>query len=272
MALRITCPYCSRKHELAEPYPLPGSDLHCWCGAALSISYPAGLMDRLRKRGIRFQGDPEPFEIEEESLERPSMGGAPVESSSPLPSQEDPNPSSGLDSRTSDDPGAGEARAGAEDSLQNLPALDAWERLNTNETDHPSDPPAAADDETIVMNQRQAALKAAREHWETQNREGVSSETTSDLGGMAPTARDGSLPSAGPETTADMGGDAPFRRGKDHTGEDTSEMGDAAPKLKPPLPTSPGHPSGAGGGKPPFYKRKWVRRKNADSFSQRGLF
>ena len=68
MALRITCPYCSRRHELAEPYPLPGSDLHCWCGAALSISYPAGLMERLRKRGIRFQGDADGEELEEDAF------------------------------------------------------------------------------------------------------------------------------------------------------------------------------------------------------------
>ena len=66
MALKITCPHCSRRHELKQPYPLPGSELHCWCGRALAISYPPGLMDRLRTRGVRFAGDPLPVDTSED--------------------------------------------------------------------------------------------------------------------------------------------------------------------------------------------------------------
>ncbi len=66
MALKITCPHCSRRHELKQPYPLPGSELHCWCGRALAISYPPGLMDRLRTRGVRFAGDPLPVDTSDD--------------------------------------------------------------------------------------------------------------------------------------------------------------------------------------------------------------
>jgi len=149
MALRITCPYCSRKHELAEPYPLPGSDLHCWCGAGLSISYPAGLMDRLRKRGIRFQDDPLPGDLEDESSEIPSVGGAPVENINPLPTQK------------LDKPIAAPPELEEESPLQDLPALDIWKRLNTQETERPQAADPLAEEATIVMSKRQQALKAA---------------------------------------------------------------------------------------------------------------
>ena len=37
MALRITCPHCGNKHLLAEPFPKPGSELHCECGHLPSL-------------------------------------------------------------------------------------------------------------------------------------------------------------------------------------------------------------------------------------------
>jgi penicillin-binding protein 1A len=241
MALRITCPYCSRKHELAEPYPLPGSDLHCWCGAGLSISYPAGLMERLRKRGIRFQDDPTSDELaQDDSLETPSMGGAPVELSAPEPTRKLEKPVDRLP-ELEDEP-----------SLQDLPALDIWERLNTNE---PVDP--LEEEATIVMSKRQQALKAARDQWEADRAEALS-DTTSDLGGMAPNQRTDTEGGPGPETTANMGKAAPAQRSPDQIGEDTADMGDESPKLKQPLAT---HPNlSGGGGKPPLYRRTWFRR------------
>jgi penicillin-binding protein 1A len=61
VALKIACPHCSHPHRLSEPYPDPGSEVQCGgCGAALAITYPVGLVDRLRAKGARFLGDPAP--------------------------------------------------------------------------------------------------------------------------------------------------------------------------------------------------------------------
>jgi penicillin-binding protein 1A len=57
MALKITCPHCGRKHELDEPYPLPGTERQCACGRTLSISYPMGMMEKLRSGGKRFAAE-----------------------------------------------------------------------------------------------------------------------------------------------------------------------------------------------------------------------
>ena len=57
MALKITCPHCGRPLRLEEPYPLPGAERQCACGRALSISYPVGLIDTMRKKGAAFEGD-----------------------------------------------------------------------------------------------------------------------------------------------------------------------------------------------------------------------
>jgi penicillin-binding protein 1A len=244
MALRITCPYCSRKHELAEPYPLPGSDLHCWCGAGLSISYPAGLMERLRNRGIRFQDDPLPGELEEENLEVSSLSGAPAETTNPLPIKKEEAQPAGL-SESENEP-----------SLQDLPALDIWERLNNGEAENIEADPMA-DEATIVMSKRQNALKAARDQWEA-DKEEKDSDTTSDLGGMAPNRRRELENEGSPETTADMGTEAPAQRSIS-TGEDTADLGDHAPKHKEPLLTNPDGKPGRGN-KPPLYQRTWFRR------------
>lgn len=55
MALKITCPHCGRKHPLEEPFPLPGSERQCDCGRTLSITYPVGMMEKLRGGGKAFQ-------------------------------------------------------------------------------------------------------------------------------------------------------------------------------------------------------------------------
>lgn len=55
MALKITCPHCGQPRRLHSPYPLPGSEVHCRsCGRVLSISYPPGMVEKLRKKGVRF--------------------------------------------------------------------------------------------------------------------------------------------------------------------------------------------------------------------------
>ncbi len=60
MALKITCPHCGHPHRLDEPFPLPGSERQCVCGRSLSITYPMGLVDRLRIQGKRFEGEAPP--------------------------------------------------------------------------------------------------------------------------------------------------------------------------------------------------------------------
>ncbi|MFT5586776.1 MAG: penicillin-binding protein 1A, partial [Cognaticolwellia sp.] len=58
MALKITCPHCTHPHRLTDPYPSAGSEIQCGgCGRALAISYPPGLVERLRAKGARIQGD-----------------------------------------------------------------------------------------------------------------------------------------------------------------------------------------------------------------------
>lgn len=55
MALKITCPSCGDPNRLAEPYPMPGAEVQCHaCGRALTISYPPGMVARLRARGVIF--------------------------------------------------------------------------------------------------------------------------------------------------------------------------------------------------------------------------
>lgn len=58
MPLSLPCPECGAKNPLDEPFPYPGAQLKCMtCGAGLAVSYPQGVMDKLRARGKRFQGD-----------------------------------------------------------------------------------------------------------------------------------------------------------------------------------------------------------------------
>ncbi len=62
MHLRISCPHCGNPIRLSEPFPVPGTERQCVCGRALAITYPLGMMDRLKARGARFADDeaPEP--------------------------------------------------------------------------------------------------------------------------------------------------------------------------------------------------------------------
>ncbi len=54
MALKITCPHCSHPHRLSSPFPVPGTELQCQCGRVLSVSYPKGMMAKLKAKGIDF--------------------------------------------------------------------------------------------------------------------------------------------------------------------------------------------------------------------------
>ncbi len=88
MALKITCPHCGTIRRLAQPYPLPGTELQCaGCGRGLAISYPTGMVDRMRDKGVRFDdpyadsgpGSPADFADDEgpTRLARPPQAPAP---------------------------------------------------------------------------------------------------------------------------------------------------------------------------------------------------
>ena len=90
MALKITCPHCTHSHRLTDPYPTAGSEVQCGgCGRALAISYPQGLIERLRANGARIQGDaPAPMPpappVDRLPL-RPTPSASPTEVSKPAP-------------------------------------------------------------------------------------------------------------------------------------------------------------------------------------------
>jgi penicillin-binding protein 1A len=84
MALKITCPHCGAPRRLDQPYPLPGAEVHCHrCARMLTITYPVDLVGRLRAKGVRFAGDPEPAPAHPRPSAEPSL---PVPS---LPEDED---------------------------------------------------------------------------------------------------------------------------------------------------------------------------------------
>jgi len=58
MPLKLTCPNCGTPTRVSEPYPLPGVEIQCvGCATAMSVTYPPGVMDLLRKRGKTFMDD-----------------------------------------------------------------------------------------------------------------------------------------------------------------------------------------------------------------------
>lgn len=60
MSIKITCPKksCQSKQSVPQPLPLPGSTIQCIeCGQKISMTYPEGAIDKLRARGIAFEGD-----------------------------------------------------------------------------------------------------------------------------------------------------------------------------------------------------------------------
>lgn len=60
MPLKLPCPVCGRPTRLVEPYPLPGTEIQCYnCGTPLAITYPPGVVDKLKQRGKRFQTEAE---------------------------------------------------------------------------------------------------------------------------------------------------------------------------------------------------------------------
>ena len=61
MALKITCPHCGNPRRLTPPYPVPGSEVHCEsCARTLSITYPVGMVERMRAKGLNFVGEAPP--------------------------------------------------------------------------------------------------------------------------------------------------------------------------------------------------------------------
>lgn len=80
MALKITCPHCGAIRRLSQPYPVPGTELQCdGCGRGLAISYPKGMVDRMRGQGVRFH---DPF------ADKPT----PVPAPAPAAPRADPGP------------------------------------------------------------------------------------------------------------------------------------------------------------------------------------
>jgi len=55
MPLSLPCPQCRAKTPLHEPFPLPGTQLKCVaCGAGLAVSYPDGVVSKLKSLGKKF--------------------------------------------------------------------------------------------------------------------------------------------------------------------------------------------------------------------------
>ena len=58
MALKLTCPHCGRRMSLDEPFPMPGQVLKCdACAQELTMTYPDGVIEKLKAKGKRFQDD-----------------------------------------------------------------------------------------------------------------------------------------------------------------------------------------------------------------------
>ncbi len=61
MSIKLTCPQCGTAVPLTEPLPMPGDQVQCTdCAAFLAVSYPTGVMDKLREKGKRFTEAPLP--------------------------------------------------------------------------------------------------------------------------------------------------------------------------------------------------------------------
>ncbi len=59
MPVKLPCPRCARQIPLEEPLPLPGDSVMCsQCGSALAVTYPPGVIERLRAKGKRFSNTP----------------------------------------------------------------------------------------------------------------------------------------------------------------------------------------------------------------------
>lgn len=61
MPLKLTCPNCGQPTRVDEPYPLPGAEVQCTtCATGMAVTYPPGVMQKLRDRGKRFLDDDAP--------------------------------------------------------------------------------------------------------------------------------------------------------------------------------------------------------------------
>ena len=159
MALKISCPHCGNPHRLREPYPDPGCEVQCEsCGATLAITYPVGLVDRLRAKGARFQSDPEPAADpaptprpeQIRKLERPQLGQVfnPQETGptqvlreSPIPPPQETGPTMLL----GPDDAPPEIIAPPSAGGQHTPAADEERTILARDTAKPHDPTAPID-------------------------------------------------------------------------------------------------------------------------------
>ncbi len=146
MPLKLVCPKCEADLHLVEPLPQPGDEVQCFaCGCALSVTYPDGVIEALRRRGKAFAA-PRPgapgimreeipqLEVDAQAYGVPStvMGTTPSRAARARPPVAPPPPPPGP--RITDEPPTEVFEGGA-------PATDALTELDsssTNPTSHPT--------------------------------------------------------------------------------------------------------------------------------------
>lgn len=58
MSLKVTCPSCKTTQSVNSPLPQPGSTIQCVnCATKISMTYPVGVIDKLRAKGYTFAGE-----------------------------------------------------------------------------------------------------------------------------------------------------------------------------------------------------------------------
>lgn len=58
MSLKVTCPSCKTTQSVHSPLPQPGSTIQCVsCATKISMTYPVGVIDKLRAKGYTFEGE-----------------------------------------------------------------------------------------------------------------------------------------------------------------------------------------------------------------------
>ncbi len=91
MALKITCPHCRAPRRLESPYPPPGTELQCLqCGHPLAISYPPGMVERLRTRGERFADEVPPPPRVQATVPRTAAAAPPADGPRPWSDEAEP--------------------------------------------------------------------------------------------------------------------------------------------------------------------------------------
>ncbi|MFT4623567.1 MAG: penicillin-binding protein 1A [Myxococcota bacterium] len=100
MPIKLTCPRCGTPLPLSEPLPQPGDEVHCGsCGAGIAVTYPEGVVQRLKARGKVFAGS-EATEVVRRRVpaaplpSSPRFTPEPMPAPAPAPSPSGPSPTS----------------------------------------------------------------------------------------------------------------------------------------------------------------------------------